>query len=112
MGSFDACVAVHIPRADNADADMLPRLSHEAPKYISKVARVEELQTACINALPVAPPEQREMRVEGERVRRRRKPSATADTRHRHWLSRDWRKTTTIAHRSPKNDESETKAGE
>ncbi|XP_031095094.1 uncharacterized protein LOC115999381 [Ipomoea triloba] len=55
MGSFDACRAEHIPRAENADADMLSRLSHEAPEYISKVARVEELQTACVDALPVIP---------------------------------------------------------
>ncbi|XP_031124271.1 uncharacterized protein LOC116026985 [Ipomoea triloba] len=55
MGSFDACVAKHIPRAENADADMLSRLLHEASEYISKVARVEELSTACIDVLPVAP---------------------------------------------------------
>ncbi|XP_031096999.1 uncharacterized protein LOC116001249 [Ipomoea triloba] len=57
MGSFDVCVAEHIPRAENADVDMLSRLSHEAPEYISKVARVEELSTACIDVLPVAPVE-------------------------------------------------------
>ncbi|XP_031096982.1 uncharacterized protein LOC116001233 [Ipomoea triloba] len=55
MGSFDASVAEHIPRAEYADADMLSRLSHEAPEYISKVARVEELPAACIDVMPVAP---------------------------------------------------------
>ncbi|XP_031101915.1 uncharacterized protein LOC116005818 [Ipomoea triloba] len=55
MESFDACIAEHIPRAENADVDMLSRLSHEAPEYISKVARVEELSTACIDVLPMAP---------------------------------------------------------
>lgn len=38
MGSFDSCVAEHIPRVENADTDMLSRLSHEAPEYISKIA--------------------------------------------------------------------------
>ncbi|VFQ89729.1 unnamed protein product [Cuscuta campestris] len=39
----------HIPRAHNAEADVLSRLSAESPEYISKLATVEELATPSLN---------------------------------------------------------------
>ncbi|VFQ65912.1 unnamed protein product [Cuscuta campestris] len=39
----------HIPRAQNAEADVLSKLSAESPKYISKLATVEELATPSLN---------------------------------------------------------------
>ncbi|VFQ63990.1 unnamed protein product [Cuscuta campestris] len=39
----------HIPRAQNAEADVLSKLSAESPEYISKLAIVEELATPSLN---------------------------------------------------------------
>ncbi|VFQ79942.1 unnamed protein product [Cuscuta campestris] len=39
----------HIPRAYNAEADVLSKLSAESPEYISKLATVEELATPSLN---------------------------------------------------------------
>ncbi|VFQ82811.1 unnamed protein product [Cuscuta campestris] len=39
----------HIPRAQNAEADVLSKLSAESPEYISKLATVEELATPSLN---------------------------------------------------------------
>ncbi|VFQ71851.1 unnamed protein product [Cuscuta campestris] len=39
----------HIPRAHNAEADVLSKLSAESPEYISKLATVEELATPSLN---------------------------------------------------------------
>ncbi|VFQ79603.1 unnamed protein product [Cuscuta campestris] len=39
----------HIPRAHNAEADVLSKLSAESPEYISKLATVEELATTSLN---------------------------------------------------------------
>ncbi|VFQ67163.1 unnamed protein product [Cuscuta campestris] len=40
----------HIPRAQNAEADVLSKLSAESPQYISKLATVEELVTPSLNS--------------------------------------------------------------
>ncbi|VFQ85727.1 unnamed protein product [Cuscuta campestris] len=40
----------HIPRAQNAEADVLSKLSAESPEYISKLATVEELVTPSLNS--------------------------------------------------------------
>ncbi|VFQ94437.1 unnamed protein product [Cuscuta campestris] len=39
----------HIPRAQNAEADVLSKLSAESPEYISRIATVEELVTPSLN---------------------------------------------------------------
>ncbi|VFQ77007.1 unnamed protein product [Cuscuta campestris] len=39
----------HIPRAHNAEVDVLSKLSAESPEYISKLATVEELATPSLN---------------------------------------------------------------
>ncbi|VFQ90112.1 unnamed protein product [Cuscuta campestris] len=39
----------HIPRAQNAEADVLSKLSAKSPEYISKLATVEELATPSLN---------------------------------------------------------------
>ncbi|VFQ79467.1 unnamed protein product [Cuscuta campestris] len=39
----------HIPRAQNAEADVLSKLSAESLEYISKLATVEELETPSLN---------------------------------------------------------------
>ncbi|VFQ93924.1 unnamed protein product [Cuscuta campestris] len=43
----------HIPRAQNAEADVLSKLSAESPEYISKLATVEELVTPSLNSSEV-----------------------------------------------------------
>ncbi|VFQ76023.1 unnamed protein product [Cuscuta campestris] len=43
----------HIPRAQNAEADVLSKLSVELPEYISKLATVEELVTPSLNSSEV-----------------------------------------------------------
>ncbi|VFQ90191.1 unnamed protein product [Cuscuta campestris] len=52
----------HIPRAHNAEADVLSKLSAESPEYVSKLATVEELATPSLNRdevlwVSVDPPE-------------------------------------------------------
>ncbi|VFQ72064.1 unnamed protein product [Cuscuta campestris] len=39
----------HIPRAQNAEADVLSKLSAESPEYISKLATIEELVTPSLS---------------------------------------------------------------
>ncbi|XP_031099667.1 uncharacterized protein LOC116003866 [Ipomoea triloba] len=55
LRQFEAYELAHIPRSDNADADMLSRLVHEAPEHISKIAHIEEAVAPCINALEIEP---------------------------------------------------------
>lgn len=55
LREFEAYQVSHIPRAENADADMLSRLVHEAPEHISKVARILEAAVSCIESLEVEP---------------------------------------------------------
>ncbi|VFQ79652.1 unnamed protein product [Cuscuta campestris] len=43
----------HIPRAQNAEADVLSKLSAESPEYISKLATIEELVTPSLNSSEV-----------------------------------------------------------
>ncbi|XP_031106129.1 uncharacterized protein LOC116010757 [Ipomoea triloba] len=55
LRQFEAHELTHIPRSDNADADMLSRLVHEAPEHISKIAHIEEAIAPCIDTLEVEP---------------------------------------------------------
>ncbi|VFQ65598.1 unnamed protein product [Cuscuta campestris] len=48
LGKFEYKLE-HIPRAYNAEADVLSKLSAESPEYISKLATVEELATPSLN---------------------------------------------------------------
>ncbi|XP_031096909.1 uncharacterized protein LOC116001159 [Ipomoea triloba] len=57
LQQFEAHQLSHIPRADNADADMLSRLVHEVPEHISKIARIEEATASCVDLLEVGPVE-------------------------------------------------------
>ncbi|CAH9143682.1 unnamed protein product [Cuscuta epithymum] len=50
---FIAYEIEQIPRAQNVEADMLSKLSAETPERISKIARIEELDTSSIYACPV-----------------------------------------------------------
>ncbi|VFQ77719.1 unnamed protein product [Cuscuta campestris] len=43
----------HIPRAQNAEADVLSKLSAESPEYISRLATIEELVTPSLNSSEV-----------------------------------------------------------
>lgn len=55
MSNFQACLVEHVPQTENADTDMLSRLAHEAPEYISKVAQIVNVPTALVDTLLVAP---------------------------------------------------------
>ncbi|VFQ71916.1 unnamed protein product [Cuscuta campestris] len=48
LGKFEFMLE-HIPRAQNAEADVLSKLSAESPEYISKLATVEELVTPSLS---------------------------------------------------------------
>ncbi|VFQ86173.1 unnamed protein product [Cuscuta campestris] len=45
---------VQIPRAENAEADILSKLSSDTPEHIRRMANVEELSEPSIHAFPVA----------------------------------------------------------
>ncbi|XP_019176170.1 PREDICTED: uncharacterized protein LOC109171572 [Ipomoea nil] len=51
---FEGHTVEHVPRADNVDADVLSKLAQEAPEHISRIARIEEMTRAAIDALEVA----------------------------------------------------------
>ncbi|XP_031095229.1 uncharacterized protein LOC115999523 [Ipomoea triloba] len=55
LRQFEAHELTHIPRSDNADADMLSRLVHEAPEHISKITHIEEAVAPCIDSFEVEP---------------------------------------------------------
>ncbi|VFQ88799.1 unnamed protein product, partial [Cuscuta campestris] len=52
--SFEEFKIAQIPRAENADADLLSKLTQYAPEHVSKLARVEILDRASIEKLEVA----------------------------------------------------------
>ncbi|VFQ82595.1 unnamed protein product [Cuscuta campestris] len=52
LGKFEFKLE-HIPRAQNAEADVLSKLSVESPEYISKIATIEELVTPSLNSSEV-----------------------------------------------------------
>ncbi|VFQ70529.1 unnamed protein product [Cuscuta campestris] len=54
LRGFEEFKIAQIPRAENADADLLSKLSQYAPEHVSKLARVEILDRANIKKLEVA----------------------------------------------------------
>ncbi|VFQ78634.1 unnamed protein product [Cuscuta campestris] len=54
LKSFTVYSVEQIPRAENAEADILSKLSSDTPKHIRRMANVEELSEPSIHAFPVA----------------------------------------------------------
>ncbi|VFQ70937.1 unnamed protein product [Cuscuta campestris] len=54
LKSFTAYSVEKIPRAENAEADILSKLSSDTPEHIRRMANVEELSEPSIHAFPVA----------------------------------------------------------
>ncbi|VFQ93359.1 unnamed protein product [Cuscuta campestris] len=54
LKSFTAYSVEQIPRAENAEADILSKLSSDTPEHIRRMANVEELSEPSIHASPVA----------------------------------------------------------
>ncbi|VFQ79620.1 unnamed protein product [Cuscuta campestris] len=54
LKGFEEFKIAQIPRAENADADLLSKLMQYAPEHVSKLARVEILDHASIEKLEVA----------------------------------------------------------
>ncbi|VFQ94022.1 unnamed protein product [Cuscuta campestris] len=54
LKGFKEFKIAQIPRAENADADLLSKLTQYAPEHVSKLARVEILDQASIEKLEVA----------------------------------------------------------
>ncbi|VFR02730.1 unnamed protein product [Cuscuta campestris] len=54
LKSFTAYSVEQIPRAENAEADILSKLSSDTPEHIRRMANVEELSKPSIQAFPVA----------------------------------------------------------
>ncbi|VFQ98159.1 unnamed protein product [Cuscuta campestris] len=54
LKSFIAYSVEQIPRAENAEADILSKLSSDTPQHIRRMANVEELSVPSIHAFPVA----------------------------------------------------------
>ncbi|VFQ90210.1 unnamed protein product [Cuscuta campestris] len=54
LKSFTAYSMEHIPRAENAEVDILSKLSSETPEHIRGMVNVDELSELSINAFPVA----------------------------------------------------------
>ncbi|VFQ82832.1 unnamed protein product [Cuscuta campestris] len=54
LKGFEEFKIVQIPRAENADADLLSKLTQYAPEHVSKLSRVEILDRASIEKLEVA----------------------------------------------------------
>ncbi|VFQ74019.1 unnamed protein product [Cuscuta campestris] len=54
VGQVTEFKIAQIPRAENADADLLSKLTQYAPEHVSKLARVEILDRASIEKLEVA----------------------------------------------------------
>ncbi|XP_019179221.1 PREDICTED: uncharacterized protein LOC109174439 [Ipomoea nil] len=52
---FRAYTVRHVPRLDNADADILSKLAQDAPEHMSKIARILMILRHSIHRLPVAP---------------------------------------------------------
>ncbi|VFQ68846.1 unnamed protein product [Cuscuta campestris] len=54
LKSFTAYSVEEIPQAENAEADILSKLSSDMPEHIRRMANVEELSEPRIHAFPVA----------------------------------------------------------
>ncbi|VFQ90155.1 unnamed protein product, partial [Cuscuta campestris] len=54
LKGFEGFKIAQIPRAENADADLLSKLTQYAPEHVSKLSRVEILDRASIEKLEVA----------------------------------------------------------
>lgn len=55
LHTFQSYTVRHVPRSDNADADILSKLIHQAPEHISKIARIVEVHAAKIDLPQVVP---------------------------------------------------------
>ncbi|VFQ68722.1 unnamed protein product [Cuscuta campestris] len=53
LKGFEEFMIAQIPRAENADADLLSKLTQYAPEHVSKLARVEILDRASVEKLEV-----------------------------------------------------------
>ncbi|VFQ81982.1 unnamed protein product, partial [Cuscuta campestris] len=53
LKNFTAYSVEQIPRAENAEADILSKLSSDTPEHIRRMANVEELSEPSIHAFPV-----------------------------------------------------------
>ncbi|XP_031095101.1 uncharacterized protein LOC115999386 [Ipomoea triloba] len=51
LATFETHSIQHIPRSENADADILSKLVHQAPEHISGIARIEEVPATRITDL-------------------------------------------------------------
>ncbi|XP_019200058.1 PREDICTED: uncharacterized protein LOC109193659 [Ipomoea nil] len=54
LNFFLAYTVRHVPRLDNADADILSKLAQDAPEHMSKIARILVIPRHSIHRLPVA----------------------------------------------------------
>ncbi|XP_031096938.1 uncharacterized protein LOC116001189 [Ipomoea triloba] len=57
LQQFDKYELIQVPRTENTDADMLSKLTQEAPEYVSKIARIEEIGSPSIDVIEVRPVE-------------------------------------------------------
>ncbi|XP_031112204.1 uncharacterized protein LOC116016181 [Ipomoea triloba] len=57
LQQFKKYELIQIPRMENTDADMLSKLTQEAPEYVSKIARIEEVGAPSIDVIEVHPVE-------------------------------------------------------
>ncbi|XP_019181909.1 PREDICTED: uncharacterized protein LOC109177020 [Ipomoea nil] len=55
LNLFRAYAVQHVPRLDNADVDILSKLAQDAPKHISKIARILMIPRHSIHRLSVVP---------------------------------------------------------
>ncbi|XP_019200265.1 PREDICTED: uncharacterized protein LOC109193869 [Ipomoea nil] len=55
LNFFRAYTVRHVPRLDNADADILSKLAHDAPEHMSKIAQILVIPRHSIHRLPVTP---------------------------------------------------------
>ncbi|WP_192819810.1 hypothetical protein, partial [Escherichia coli] len=59
LKAFETHEITQIPRAENAEADFLSKLSSDTPEHISQLAKIEELSMSSIHASPVLCVQQR-----------------------------------------------------
>ncbi|XP_031099782.1 uncharacterized protein LOC116003979 [Ipomoea triloba] len=60
LHEFEGYEIHQVPRKQNADVDMLSKLSTEIPNHIRKIARFEDLETSSIDVSWVCPVQTRE----------------------------------------------------
>ncbi|CAH9069202.1 unnamed protein product [Cuscuta europaea] len=59
LKAFETHEITQIPRAENAEADILSKLSSDTPEHISRLAKIEELSMSSIHVSPVLCVQQR-----------------------------------------------------